>query len=106
MAIVNKKTRLQWNLEITKGQGTGKICLYNEVLFNIEFHFLYFTITGIKKIIVRYIDNFNLLHRGLSCQDSTVYAPLDTNNNMIFKRTLLSHAVMGTTPSHARATSV
>lgn len=34
------------------------------------------------------------------------HAPLDTNNEMIFKRTLHSHAVMGTTPSHARATSV
>ena len=39
------KNQLQWNLNVTKGQGTGKSVRCNEVLFHI------FTITGVKKII-------------------------------------------------------
>ena len=43
-------TRQQWNLDVTRGQGTGKICCYNEVSLVSRFFFVYFTITETKKI--------------------------------------------------------
>ena len=42
-----REFRLQWNLDITKGQGTGNFCS----LVISRFFSLYFTIAGIKKIV-------------------------------------------------------
>ena len=48
---------VQLNLDITKDQGTGKICSLYRGFVTSRFSFIYFTVTGFKKI-VRYIDNF------------------------------------------------
>ena len=42
---------IQWNLTITKGQGTGEICLLWRSLVISRFFFSYFTIAGVKKLI-------------------------------------------------------
>ena len=50
---------LQWNLDLTKGQGTGKLfCLpfYGGFVIS-RFFFIHFTITGVKKI-ARYTEVF------------------------------------------------
>ena len=53
-AFINSHTRnlLQWNLDITKGLGTGKRGFIKSRLF-----FIYFTTTGAKNI-VRYREDF------------------------------------------------
>ena len=49
---------LQGNLDITKGQGTGKICsLYRGDVTSGSFPYVTFTITGAKNI-VRYTQPF------------------------------------------------
>ena len=43
--------QLKWNLDITKGQGTGKICsLYRGFVIS-RFFSTYFTITGVKNAV-------------------------------------------------------
>ena len=42
---------LQWNLDLTKRQGTDKFIVIS------WFFFIYFTITGVKKIVC-YIEDF------------------------------------------------
>ena len=45
-----------WNFDVTKGQGTGKMCsLYRGFVIS-WFFFIYFAITGVKKI-VRYTED-------------------------------------------------
>ena len=39
---------IQWNLEKTKGQGTGKICSLYRGFVTSRFFSTYFTITGVK----------------------------------------------------------
>ena len=51
--------KLQWNLDITKGGGTGKICSLKRVFVISRFFFICFTVTGVKKI-VRYSKDFVL----------------------------------------------
>ena len=50
---------LQWNLDVTQGQGTGKICSLYQGFFISRFFFIYFTIamTRVKKI-VHYTEDF------------------------------------------------
>ena len=48
---------LQWNLDVMQGQGTGKICLLYQGFIIARFFFIYFTITGVKKI-VHYAEDF------------------------------------------------
>ena len=43
--------RLHWNLDITKGQGTGDFCSLLGGFVISRFFSLYFTIAGIKKIV-------------------------------------------------------
>ena len=50
-------TGAQWNLYITKCQGTGKFVCHNEVSLHSRFFSIYFTTTEVKKI-VRYIEDF------------------------------------------------
>ena len=48
---------VQWNLDITKCQGTGKMCsLYRGFVIS-RFFFICFTMTGVMKI-VRYTEDF------------------------------------------------
>ena len=47
----------QWNLDITKGQGTVKICMLYRGFAVLRFFFIYFTITEVKKI-VRHTEDF------------------------------------------------
>ena len=47
------------NLEITKGQGTGKICSLQRGFVISRYFFIYFAITAVKKI-VRYTQDFVL----------------------------------------------
>ena len=49
--------QIQWNLNIAKGQGTGIICLLYRGFVISRFFFIYFTITGVKKI-VSYTEDF------------------------------------------------
>ena len=42
---------LFWNLDITKGQGTGKIGPQKWTFIMSVFFFMYFTITGVKNIV-------------------------------------------------------
>ena len=51
---------IQWNLTITKGQGTGEICLLWRSLVISRFFFSYFTIAGVKKIIC-YTEDFVII---------------------------------------------
>ena len=69
---------IQWNLDVTKGQGTGKICLLYRCFVTSRFFLIYFTITREKKfslyrglgyIEVRYI-KVPLYLSGLSPSDS------------------------------------
>ena len=48
---------VQWNLDLTKGQGTGKICSLQRHFVISRFFFIHFTITAVKKI-VRYTEDF------------------------------------------------
>ena len=45
---------LQWNLDITNGQGTGKICSLKRCFVIWRFFFICFTSSGVEKI-VRYV---------------------------------------------------
>ena len=42
---------LQWNFDIIKGHGTGKICLKEQGFVILRFFSIYFTITGAKNIV-------------------------------------------------------
>ena len=48
---------IQWNLDITNGQGIGNFCSLYQGFVISRFFSIYFTITGVKKI-VRYIEDF------------------------------------------------
>ena len=48
---------MQWNLDITKGQGTGNICSLLRRFRYIEVSFPYILLTGVRKI-VRCIEDF------------------------------------------------
>ena len=49
--------RLEWNLDIKKGQGTSNICSLQRGFVISTFVFIYFAVTGVKKIIC-YTENF------------------------------------------------
>ena len=51
---------IQWNLTITKGQGTGELCLLWRSLVISRFFFSYFTIAGVKQIIC-YTEDFVII---------------------------------------------
>ena len=51
-----REFRLQWNLDITKGQGNGNFSSLLGGFLILRFFSLYFTIAGIKKI-VRYTED-------------------------------------------------
>ena len=59
---------IQWNLDITKDRGTGKICSLFRGFVMSRFFFIYFTITEVKKV-VRYIEDLN---RGSCYSGSTL----------------------------------
>ena len=42
---------LQWNLDITKCQGTGNICSLERGFVISRSFFMYFTITGVNKVV-------------------------------------------------------
>ena len=46
---------MQWNLDVTRGQGTGKICSLHRGFVKSRWVFIHFAITSVKKI-VRYIE--------------------------------------------------
>lgn len=48
---------MQWNLDVTTGQGTGKVCSLLRGFFKSRFFPIYFTATGAKNI-VRYTKDF------------------------------------------------
>lgn len=51
LSSASPAAQLQWNLDITKGQGNGKMCAPYRG-FNISrFYFIDFAITGVKKIV-------------------------------------------------------
>ena len=50
-------TMIHWNLDIKYDQGTGKICSLQLGFVISKFFFIYFTLTGAKKI-VRYAEDF------------------------------------------------
>ena len=52
--------QIQWNLNITKGQGTGKICSLQRGFVIFRFFSIYFAITGVKKIVC-YTEDFVIL---------------------------------------------
>ena len=46
-------TRQQWNLEVTRGQGTGKICCYNEVsLYRGSFSYILLLLRQRKSFVI------------------------------------------------------
>ena len=55
---------IQCNLDVTKGQGTGKICSLKGGFVLLRFFFIYFTVTRVK-IIMHYILRTSL-YRGFS----------------------------------------
>ena len=60
----------QWNLDITKGQETGKICSLYRGFVILRFFSIYFTITGLRK---SFVISRTWLFRGSLYQGSTVY---------------------------------
>lgn len=48
---------MQWNLDVTTGQGTGKVCSLLRGFVKSRFFPIYFTATGAKNI-VRYTKDF------------------------------------------------
>ena len=42
---------MQWNLDVTKGQGTGKVCSLLRGFVKSRFFPIYFTATGAKNIV-------------------------------------------------------
>ena len=64
--------KIQWNLDKTKTQGTGKLCLLQWGFVIWRFFFTYCTIPGEKKI-VRYTKDFVINYRGSSHWGFTVW---------------------------------
>ena len=62
----------QWNLNITKCQWTGKICLLYRGLVILRYFFIYFAITRVKKIKSFFVPRTSL-YRGLLYGGSTVH---------------------------------
>jgi len=65
--------KIQWNLDITKDQGNGKICSLFRGFVTSRFFFIYFTITEVKKV-VRYTEDLyrGSLHRGSTVEGNSV----------------------------------
>ena len=57
LLLLSRLRVLQWNLDITKGQGTGKFGSLCRGFVVLSFFFIYFTITEVK-IIVCYTEDF------------------------------------------------
>ena len=53
MDKMKSQHNIQWNLDITNGQETGKICLLYRGFIISRFFSIYFTITGIRKSFVK-----------------------------------------------------
>ena len=52
MDKMKSQRNIQWNLDITNGQETGKICLLYRGFVILRFFSIYFTITGLRKSFV------------------------------------------------------
>lgn len=68
-----KTPQLQWNINITKSQETCKICSLQQSFAISRFFYIYFTITGVKKItiILLFVKPRISLYRGLLFRGST-----------------------------------
>ena len=53
MDKMKSQHNIQWNLDITNGQETGKICLLYRGFIISRFFSIYFTITGIRKSFIK-----------------------------------------------------
>ena len=73
----------KWNLDVTKGRGTAKICSLHWGFIISRFFSIHFTITGAKK--------YCLLYRGLWCLEVPPYVSLSLLSKATKMALLIKH---------------